>query len=1277
MTAPQPNDSQILSGLGAAFFDSILDDYQSSPGSVDAPWNRYFESLTADERAALSANAGERSRAAQDESLTAGPLVAPHRPGELWKEQAAETGVGGALARNGNSSGISSDNGSGNGHAAPGAAADVPPARSDAPAKQSVSVADGRTEPLRGVAGKIVENMVASLEIPTATTFRTIPVRALEENRKLLNATLEQRKKSKLTFTHLVGFALVRALEKHPALNHSYEAASTGHARRIPSGINFGLAIDLPKPDGTRSLVVPNIKNSGAKSFSEFVAAVDDVIARGRAGKLVAADFQGTTITLTNPGTLGTVASVPRLMKGQGAIIATGAIDYPAELAAMPEAARAELGISKVMGITSTYDHRVIQGAESGAFLATVHEFLVGKHDFYQQIFTDLQIPQKPFLLTSFLAGPDTRTRTAESGEAVSSAHAVAAWRLVDAFRRHGHRAADLDPLHLAPGPGHPELDPAFYALSVFDLDRPAPGLNVTFRALIERLRSVYCGTTAFEFQHLPDTREREFFIQKAEGSPVEFSNDQSVHILRRLAAADLFEKFIHTRYTGQKRFSLEGGDALIPALDMIFTKAARAGLSGAVIGMAHRGRLNVLGNLVGMPLPNIFAEFEGAGGSLGGYSGDVKYHLGYDGIFECKSADESQNLRFQVALACNPSHLEAVNPVVEGVVRAKQDALHDGARTAVLPILIHGDAAFAGQGVVMETLQFSLLEGYKTGGTVHLIVNNQIGYTANPADSRSTLYCSDLAKGIDAPVIHVNGDDAAAVVRAALLAFEFRQTFHKDVFIDLVCYRRHGHNEGDEPTFTQPVMYQKVRNHPAPRTLYEQSLVAAKKLDPSWMKEFEAAYTDQLAAARDAVRNKTWVPGRDIKTVAPVVMETAVRADVLHSTGLATCQWPAEFSANEKIDRQFKKRRQMLDGTIPVDYGAAETFAFATLLAEGVNIRLVGEDSGRGTFSHRHSVLHDVKTGQRYIPLNHLAGPGQPAQDQGRYEVYDSLLSEEAALGFEYGYSVEAHREGASNPRHPLVIWEAQFGDFCNGAQIQIDQFIAAGNAKWNQDSGLVMLLPHGYEGQGPEHSSARIERFLQLCARDNMRIVNITNAAQIFHLLRDQAWRRPHTPLVVMTPKSLLRADYATSPLAAFSAGGFATVLDDPAAPHTNSAAAAACRRVLVCSGKVYYDLLAARERGKHHDVAIVRVEQLYPIPAREISARLQAFRNAQIVWVQEEPVNMGAGFFMKPVLEEHAPGRQVSILGRPANSSPAVGTHAAHQEELRRLLDAAFAG
>lgn len=1238
--------SNLLTGVNAAYVETLYDEFRTNPSSVEGAWGDFFASLSEGERQTLEEAIARRREAANAEEAPAAPsgpdgspaveLLAPSRP------------VNGK--------------------------AGVPP--QSLPATTSAPATEGRLEPLTGISGKIVANMEASLEIPVATTVRTVPTKALEENRRILNLVLERRGRPKLTFTHLIGYALVRALVKHPAMNVAFEAVSGVPHRRVPSAVNFGLAVDLPRADGGRSLVVPNVKNATALSFAEFTAACDDVIARARAGKLTAADFQGTTITLTNPGTLGTVASVPRLVKGQGAILATGAIEYPSETEAMSDEAKAAFGISKVLTITSTYDHRVIQGAESGAFLAHVHELLTGRHDFYDAIFDALRVRRRPFTMARdrklpIVAIDATKNALERSAKAA---------QLVHAFRNYGHLLSDLDPLGLARKPRqHPELELEHYGFTIWDLDREfyAAGIGgkhtATLREILDLLQDFYGGTVGIEITHLLDSHQRAWLLERVESAAEAAlpGADETWQVLRKLIEAEDFERFLHTRYVGKKRFSLEGGEALIPLLDLVFRRAAESGVEEIVVGMAHRGRLNVLANLAGMPLEKIFAEFEDQheGEDPAGASGDVKYHLGFTGTYVAdldRRPDRPTDAPRQVTVtvAANPSHLEAVDPVVEGMVRAKQDRSHDNDRRRILPVLIHGDAAMAGQGVVAETLGMSQLEGYRTGGTIHIVVNNQIGFTTDPKDARSSLYCSDIAKMIDAPVFHVNGDDPLAVLRVAKLAFEYQRAFAHDVVIDLVCYRRHGHNEGDEPGFTQPRMVRAIERHPSVRETFEAECIRRKVVTEERARAYDSQYLERLTAARDRVRARAWRPAPVSETV-PAVPRAEAGPEILRRLGHALCELPDGFTPHVKIERMLRRWRKMIDGDgLDVDFGLAESLAYATLLAAGIPVRLTGEDSGRGTFSHRHSVLRDWETGLAHVPLNGLAGKGRPLPGQAKFEVVDSLLSEAAALGFEYGYSV-------CRPE-AFVLWEAQFGDFVNGAQVQIDQFLVSGEVKWAQRCGLTLLLPHGFDGQGPEHSSARLERFLQLCAKGNLRIANATTAAQWFHLLREQALSEVRKPLVVLSPKSLLRAAEAMSPFSDLTSGGFRPLLVDRDAP------AAGARRVLLCSGKVAYDLEAERRHRGLADVAVVRLERLYPFPAAELESLLAQHADSSVFWVQEEPENMGAARFALPRLRALVgPARPLSLVSRAASPSPATGSARAHAEEQRAIVSEAFAG
>jgi 2-oxoglutarate dehydrogenase E1 component len=839
--------------------------------------------------------------------------------------------------------------------------------------------------------------------------------------------------------------------------------------------------------------------------------------------------------------------------------------------------------------------------------------------------------------------------------------------RLIDAYRDLGHFLARLDPLSEEKA-SHPLLELSEFGLDAADLDRVVDashfvGLSrCTLRELLAALRETYCRTLGVEYMHIQDTRIRRWLQERMEPrrNQPNFSRRRKFRILMVLHFAELFERFLHTRYVGQKRFSLEGSETLIPVLDALVEKAADLGAREIVMGMSHRGRLNVLANIIGQPYQDIFNEFEEnyLPESVDG-DGDVKYHLGF-------SADRP-TLRggtIHLSLTPNPSHLEAVDPVVEGRTRAKQHLFGDHERTKGIPLLIHGDAAFAGQGLVAETLNLSQLAGYTTGGTVHVIVNNQIGFTTSPKDARSTTYCTDVAKMIQVPIFHVNAEDPEAAVYVAELAMEFRQAFRRDAVIDLYCYRRHGHNEGDEPSFTQPLMYSKIKDRPTLSEVYTEQLILRGDLTADETEAIDHEFQAKLQAAQQEV--KTGPPrrrgmgsfGGRWQGLAPryagVVAPTAVPREVLNRITDALTTVPDHFTLNPKIARLLEVRRTEMSEDKPIDWAFAEALAFGSLLLEGTPVRLSGQDSRRGTFSQRHAVLYDARTGERYLPLNALG------DHQAQFTAYDSLLSEAAVLGFEFGYSLD-------DP-YTLVLWEAQFGDFANGAQVIIDQFIVCSQSKWQRDSGLVMLLPHGYEGQGPEHSSARLERYLQLCAEDNIQVCNLTTPAQYFHLLRRQMKRNFRKPLVLMTPKSLLRHKEAVSPVESFTGGHFEEILDDPHADPGR------VRRVLLCSGKVYYDLLDGRARRGREDVALVRVEQFYPFAEERMEEVLARYRNAdEWAWVQEESQNMGGWTFMDSRLR--ALGRPVEYVGRDASTSPATGSLKVHQREQRELVEAAL--
>jgi 2-oxoglutarate dehydrogenase E1 component len=1153
--------------------------------------------------------------------------------------------------------------------AAPAPAAAAAPAPSPAPAAARAPSSEGDAdaapaeppgEPLRGAAARIVANMEASLGVPTATSFREVPAKLLEVNRKVINGYLSRTRGGKVSFTHLIGYAVVRAIaDSVPALNATYVEGPDGKPRKVTNErVSLGLAVDQEKSDGSRTLLVPVIRDADALDFAGFWNAYEDLIRKVRTGKLSPDDFAGATITLTNPGTIGTVQSVPRLMPGQGVIVGVGRLDFPAAFQGADPAALAELGVSKVMTVTSTYDHRIIQGAESGLFLKRVHELLMGDGDFYDTVFRSIGVPYQAVRWYQ-----DDNPVDREETNLQKQMHVQT---LINMYRVRGHLIADLDPLAAEEPQMHTELDPATYGLTIWDLDREflTDGLagepRMKLGDILGVLRNAYCRRIGIEYMHIQEPEEKAWIQEQVEGASMTLPTEDQHHILGRLNAAEAFEKFLGTKYLGQKRFGIEGAESAIPILDAILERAAADFLHGAVLGMAHRGRLNVLSNIVGKSLDKLFTEFEGYidPDSTQG-SGDVKYHLGQRGTFTSRHGHE-----ITVELAANPSHLEAVDPVVVGMARARQDVINDPEAFSVLPVLVHGDAAFAGQGVVAETLNLSSIKGYRVGGTVHLIINNQLGFTTPPDSARSSEYCTDVAKMVQAPIFHVNGDDPEACVRVARLAYAYRQRFRKDVVIDMVCYRRHGHNEGDDPSYTQPLMYKRIDARRSVRKLYTEALVRRGDIT---IEEAEAALEDfskKLSSALEETRSHApegevrAKPPAPARGVLPHVV-TGVASEVVDQVYAGLKARPDGFTVHPKLDRQFKARDAMFEGG-EVDWALAEALAFGTLLLEGTNIRLAGQDSRRGTFSQRHSILVDYETGAEHAPLAHLA------PDQGKIWIYDSLLSEYAAMGFEYGYSVVAEHD-------TLVLWEAQFGDFVNGAQIVLDQYFAAAEDKWSQRSGLTLLLPHGYEGQGPEHSSARIERFLTLCAEDNLQVCNASTSAQYFHLLRRQVHSPTLTPLVIFTPKSLLRARSARSSVGDLLSGSFEEVLDDATVTDPSSV-----QRLVFCSGKVSHEAVARRdELGA--PAAVIRLEQLYPFPRTRIRELLQKYDGiSEVTWLQEEPDNMGPRSFVGerlwPLVGE---GIKYTEVARVGSGSPAGGSHGVHVQEQDELLSRAFEG
>jgi multifunctional 2-oxoglutarate metabolism enzyme len=1126
-----------------------------------------------------------------------------------------------------------------------------------APMAAAVPEPDGQV--LVGAAKAIADNMTRSLTVPTASSFRDVPAKLLEVNRKIINNYLGRIRGGKVSFTHIIGYAIVRAIAQDmPVMNSTYVAGDDGKLRVIHHDrVNLGLAVDVTRPDGSHSLVVPVLKACDTLSFAEFLDAYETMVRKVKANQLTVDDYRGATVSLTNPGTVGTLHSVPRLMPGQGVIVGVGAIDYPAEFQAADEHALAQFGVSKIVTISSTYDHRIIQGAESGLFLKGVHERLIGQHGFYDELFASAGVPYPPVEWRRDVNPIDSDDVVAHKQMQVAT--------LIRTHRVRGHLIADLDPLRQHEPERLPELDPANFGLTLWDLDREfltggVGGMpKMKLGDLLGVLRDAYCRTIGIEYMHISDTDVQRWIQAKVEGVKHAPSGDDQRWLLGRLNVAEAFEKFLATKYVGVKRFGLEGGETTIAVLDEILTAAADDGLDGAVLGMAHRGRLNVLVNIVGKSLSRVFDEFDDRmpTDAVQG-NGDVKYHLGATGKYVSRSGNP-----IVVELAANPSHLETVDPVVLGMVRARQDHVEPQYAYSWLPVLLHGDAAFAGQGVVAECLNMSDISGYRVGGTIHVVINNQVGFTTSPEFARSSQYCTDVAKMIQAPVFHVNGDDPEACVRVARMAYDYRQEFHGDVVIDVVCYRRQGHNEGDDPSYTQPLMYRAIDQRPSVRKLFSDALVGRGEFTQAQADEALADFHARMQEALDATRS---IATRVVKAQRPPAprgvlphVDTGVDRATLDKVFSSLTDYPEGFTPHPKLARQFESRAKLYaDGM--VEWGTAELLAFGSLVLEGNSVRLAGEDSRRGTFSHRHACLTDYENGSKWLPLM-----AHNAKDS-HFWVYDSLLSEYGAMGFEYGYSIA--------DRDTLVLWEAQFGDFVNGAQIIIDQYLVAAEDKWGQTSGLVLLLPHGYEGQGPEHSSARIERFLTQCAEDNIQVVNATNAAQYFHVLRRQMHRDVRKPLVVFTPKSPLRRPEYRSPIEGLAGGSFCEVLDDPGVADRS-----AIRRVVFCSGKVSLDAFAERERRQSTAVAIVRVEQLFPFPGQHMADVIARYPNAtDVTWLQEEPQNMGPWYFMHHRSGQFLPkGSTLRCVARAESGSPATGSHSIHDQELEELMAETFDG
>jgi len=1113
---------------------------------------------------------------------------------------------------------------------------------------------------LKGASARTAKNMEASLQIPTATSARAIPAKVLIENRLLINTHLASTRGGKVSFTHLIAWALVESLAEMPEMNVAYTLDEKGKpALHNPAHVNLGLAIDVPSANGERRLLVPSVKNADTLDLAGFIDAYDALVVKARKGQLTVDDFKDTTATLTNPGMIGTLNSVPRLMPGQGLIMGVGAMTYPAAFAGASPETLARQAVGKVLTLSNTYDHRVIQGAQSGELLRLMERKLMGLDGFWNRSFKALRIPHEPVHWDQDV----TYDPLADAGKPARVAE------LIHAFRQRGHLAADTDPLAYRLR-RHPDLNFSSYGLSLWDLDRvfPTGGLGgkdrATLREILQMLRDAYSRYVGVEYMHIQDPAQRRWWQERMEGVTPSIDTAERRRILTKLMQAEAFEVFLQTKYVGQKRFSLEGGESLIVLLDRLIDDAAHDGIEEAAIGMAHRGRLNVLTNIAGKSYGQVFDEFDGNYLTNGQGSGDVKYHLGTTGTFT-----GTDDVTTKVSLAANPSHLETVDGVLEGIVRAKLDRSGSGADGSynVLPILVHGDAAFAGQGVVYEVLNMSQLPGYHTGGTIHVIVNNQIGFTTGNALGRSTTYPSDLAKGLQVPIFHVNGDAPESVARVARWAWEYRQEFHKDVIIDLVCYRRRGHNEGDDPSMTQPVMYNLIDRKPSTFSVYTTNLVGRGDLTEEQCEQLLDAYRDNL----EHILNEARAGHLNADTPAysgPKAGETshsqptAVAREVIERIGDAQVSVPEGFQVHSKLMNLLRKRQSM-SRQGGIDWGFGELLAFGSLLMEGVPVHMTGEDVRRATFAQRHAVMHDQRNGSEWTPLDYLT------PNQAKLSIVDSLLSEYGAMAFEYGYSVE-RSEG-------LNIWEGQFGDFANGAQTVIDEYVSSAEQKWGQHSGLVLLLPHGLEGQGPDHSSARIERYLQLCAQDNMRVVQPSTPANHFHTLRDQARREPHRPLILISPKQMLRLKVAVSPVEDFISGGMQTVIGETDPEVLAAAAANKVDRVLLCSGRIYWDLLAHRQHAEDKHTAIVRLEQLYPLDEPALLEALAPFAGAELVWVQDEPRNQGAW----PWLALHLPdsitaGRLPRVVARPEAAAPAVGTSVAHVAQQKLILDEAFA-
>ena len=1252
--------------------DEMYERFSKDPSSVDESWHEFFkanpEAASASGRS--SSNGAATTSSGTDEKKSSAPAdqspakksakaasevtVDDMTPSASAKDVAAKPDSGAAPSRKARGQGVPAPVRTPETRNKP----DVPaPSKPERP--EYTPPEEPEKKVLRGPAGAIVKNMNASLTLPTATSVRAVPAKLMIDNRVVINNHLKRTRGGKISFTHLIGYAMVQAIKAYPNMNNHYEEIDGKPNTVTPTGINLGLAIDMKTKNG-RSLVVAAIKNCETLDFREFLDAYEDIVSRARVGKLTMDDFSGVTVSLTNPGGIGTVHSVPRLTVGQGAILGVGAMEYPAEFQGASDEQLANSAIGKITTLTSTYDHRVIQGAESGEFLREIHRLLVAD-DFYDEIFGSLRIPYEPVRWRQDITDPrvDKDARVLE---------------LIAAYRDRGHLMADIDPIDGMHAQRrrtfHPDLDVNTHELTLWDLDRKfsVGGFvgkdRMRLRDVLSALRAAYCRKIGIEYTHILENEQRGWLQERIEGVDDKPTVAEQKYILSKVNAAEAFETFLQTKYVGQKRFSLEGAESVIPMMDAVIDEAAEFALDEVVIGMPHRGRLNVLANIVGKPYRQIFTEFEGnMDPSAAHGSGDVKYHLGAEGIQYQMFGDNE----IKVSLTANPSHLEAVDPVLEGIVRAKQDLIEDPewrAQYPVVPLMLHGDAAFAGQGVVAETLNLSLINGYRTGGTVHIVVNNQIGFTTAPAAGRSSQYCTDVAKMVGAPIFHVNGDDPEACVRVARLAMDFRQQFKKDVVIDLVCYRRRGHNEADDPSMTQPRMYEVIDEKKSVRQSYTEDLVGRGDISE---KEAENALRDfqgQLERVFNEVRELEKHPVTASQSIEPdqplPKIITAIDESVVHAIGDAFGNLPEDFHIHPRVKPVYEARQKMAyNGNI--DWAFAELLAIGSLTLEGRTVRLAGQDSQRGTFTQRHVMIVDKTTAETYSPLQHLDGA------EGRFEVWNSALTEYAGLGFEYGYSV-------GDPE-ALVMWEAQFGDFVNGAQTIIDEYISSGEAKWGQKSSVTLLLPHGHEGMGPDHTSGRIERFLQLCAEGSMTVAQPSTPANYFHLMRRHATgiKRPQ---VVFTPKSMLRNKKAVSAVEDFTSGKFRSVIDDQVFVDGNSDPSKVTTMLLV-SGKLYYELAARRDKDERDDVAIVRLEQLHPIPHRRMREALDRYPNlSEVRWVQEEPANQGAWSFLALELPERIENfPRLKRVSRRPMAATSTGLSKVHAVEQKALVDEAF--